>query len=130
MSKHITLPACFKASTQAERIYNGKLAACYTGVLAAHAEHRIPSALEAQKLALKVAVAESFPHKTAFLQISPTPAGLLEQAAEELSPYKWLCLLVAFGAMHSNKLELCKEAAKADSLLSRTPEAYLSGARP
>ena len=41
MSKPLTLPTGYTASSQAERIYLGKLTTCYTGVLAQHAEHRI-----------------------------------------------------------------------------------------
>lgn len=123
MSKPLTLPTGYIPSSQAERIYLGKLTSCYTGVLAQHAEHRIPTAVEAQRIALLVAVAESFPFKTRFLQVSPTPAGLLEPAEGELSPYKWLCLLVATSTMHSSKLELASAARKAERLLSREVEA-------
>ena len=119
MSKPLTLPTGYTPTNQAERIYLGKLTACYTGVLAQHAEHRIPTAVEAQRIALLVAVAESFPFKTRFLQVSPTPAGLLEPVEGELSPYKWLCLLVATSTMHSSKLDLASAARKAERLLER-----------
>ena len=122
MSKPLTLPAGYTARSQSERIYLGKLTACYTGVLAQHAEHRIPTAVEAQRIALLVAVAESFPFKTCFLQVSPTPADLLEPAEGELSPYKWLCLLVATSTMHSSKTDLASAARKAERLLERAHE--------
>lgn len=123
MSK-LTLPVGYIAKSQAERIYLGKLTACYTGVLAQHAEHRVPTAVEAQRIALLVAVAESFPFKTRFLQVSPTlPDSLFEPAEGELSPYKWLCLLVATSAMHSSKLDLASAARKAERLLERKVEA-------
>lgn len=122
MSKPLTLPTGYTASSQSERIYLGKLTACYTGVLAQHAEHRIPTAVEAQRIALLVAVAESFPFKTRFLQVSPTPEGLLEPVEGELSPYKWLCLLVATSTMHSSKTDLASAARKAERLLERSPQ--------
>ena len=123
MSKPLALPTGYTASSQSERIYLGKLTACYTGVLAQHAEHRIPTAVEAQRVALLVAVAESFPFKTRFLQVSPTvPDTLFEPAEGELSPYKWLCLLVATSAMHSSKLDLGSAARKAERLLERAHE--------
>ncbi len=122
MSKPLTLPTGYTARSQAERIYLGKLTACYTGVLAQHAEHRIPTAVEAQRIALLVAVAESFPFKTCFLQVSPTPDTLFEPAHDELSPYKWLCLLVATSTMHSSKIDLASAARKAERLLSRQQE--------
>jgi hypothetical protein len=120
MSKPLALPAGYTATNHTQRIYLGKLLACYTKVLAQHAEHQVPTALEAQKLALLVAVAESFPFRTCFLQVSPTlPNGLFEPAEGELSPYKWLCLLVATSTMHSSKLDLASAARKAERLLSR-----------
>ena len=123
MSKPLTLPTGYTASSQAERIYLGKLTACYTGVLAQHAEHRVPTAVEAQRIALLVAVAESFPFKTRFLQVSPTiPDTLFEPAEGELSPYKWLCLLAATSTMHSSKLDLASAARKAERLLERAHE--------
>lgn len=123
MSKPLALPAGYTASSLSERIYLGKLAACYTGVLAQHAEHRIPTAVEAQRIALLVAVAESFPFKTRFLQVSPTvPDTLFEPVEGELSPYKWLCLLVATSTMHSSKLDLGSAARKAERLLERAHE--------
>lgn len=123
MSK-LTLPVGYIAKSQAERIYMGKLLACYTKVLAQYVEHQVPTALEAQKLALLVAVAESFPFRTCFLQVSPTlPDSLFEPAEGELSPYKWLCLLVATSAMHSSKLDLASAARKAERLLERKVEA-------
>ena len=123
MSKPLTLPTGYTATNQAERIYLGKLTACYTGVLAQHAEHRIPTAVEAQRIALLVAVAESFPFKTRFLQVSPTvPDTLFEPVEGELSPYKWLCLLVATSTMHSSKLDLASAARKAERLLERSPQ--------
>mgnify|MGYP000093035390 FL=1 len=123
MSK-LTLPVGYIAKSQAERIYMGKLLACYTKVLAQHAEHQVPTALEAQKLALLVAVAESFPFRTCFLQVSPTlPDSLFEPAEGELSPYEWLCLLVATSTMHSSKLDLASAARKAERLLERKVEA-------
>ena len=123
MSKPLALPTGYTASSQAERIYLGKLTACYTGVLAQHAEHRIPTAVEAQRIALLVAVAESFPFKTRFLQVSPTvPDTLFEPVEGELSPYKWLCLLVATSTMHSSKLDLASAARKAERLLERSPQ--------
>lgn len=122
MSK-LTLPVGYTASSQSERIYLGKLTACYTRVLAQHAEHRIPTAAEAQRIALLVAVAESFPFKTHFLQVSPTiPDTLFEPAPDELSPYKWLCLLVATSTMHSSKTDLASAASRAERLLERARE--------
>jgi hypothetical protein len=121
--KPLTLPTGYTASSQAERIYLGKLTTCYTGVLAQHAEHRVPTAVEAQRIALLVAVAESFPFKTRFLQVSPTvPDTLFEPVEGELSPYKWLCLLVATSTMHSSKLDLASAARKAERLLERAHE--------
>ena len=120
--KPLTLPAGYTASSQSERIYLGKLTACYTGVLAQHAEHRVPTAVEAQRIALLVSVAESFPFKTSFLQVSPTPDTLFEPVEDELSPYKWLCLLVATSTMHSSKIDLASAARKAERLLSRKME--------
>jgi len=135
MSKPLALPTGYTASSQAEKIYLGKLTACYTGVLAQHAEHRIPTAVEAQRIALLVAVAESFPFKTRFLQVSPTiPDTLFEPVPDELSPYKWLylpdelspykwlCLLVATSTMHSSKTDLGSAARKAERLLERAHE--------
>ena len=123
MSKPLALPAGYTATSHTQRIYLGKLTTCYTGVLAQHAEHRIPTALEAQKLALLVAVAESFPFKTCFLQVSPIlPDSLFEPAEGELSPYKWLCLLVATSTLHSSKLDLASAARKAERLLERAHE--------
>lgn len=123
MSKPLALPAGYTATSHTQRIYLGKLTTCYTGVLAQHAEHRIPTAVEAQRIALLVAVAESFPFKTSFLQVSPTiPNGLFEPAPDELSPYKWLCLLVATSTMHSSKLDLGSAARKAERLLERAHE--------
>lgn len=123
MSK-LTLPVGYIAKSQAERIYTGKLLACYTKVLAQHVEHQVPTALEAQKLALLVAVAESFQFKTCFLQVSTTlPDSLFEPAEGELSPYEWLCLLVATSTMHSSKLDLANAARKAERLLERKVEA-------
>lgn len=120
MSKPLALPTGYTAPSQADRIYLGKLATCYTGVLAQHAEHQLPTAAEAQKLALLVAVAEAFPFKTRFLQVSPTePDTLFEPAEGELSPYKWLCLLVATSTLHSSKLDLASAARRAERLLSR-----------
>jgi len=123
MSKPLALPTGYTASSQAERIYLGKLTACYTRVLAQYAGHRIPTAVEAQRIALLVAVAESFPFKTRFLQVSPTvPDTLFEPVEGELSPYKWLCLLVATSTMHSSKLDLASAARKAERLLGRSHE--------
>ena len=123
MSKPLALPTGYTPTNQAERIYLGKLTACYTGVLAQHAEHRIPTAVEAQRIALLVAVAESFPFKSRFLQVSPTvPDTLFEPAEGELSPYKWLCLLVATSTMHSSKTDLASAARKAERLLERAHE--------
>jgi len=123
MSKPPALPAGYTATSHTQRIYLGKLTTCYTGVLAQHAEHRIPTAVEAQRIALLVAVAESFPFKTQFLQVSPTvPDTLFEPVPDELSPYKWLCLLVATSTMHSSKLDLGSAARKAERLLERAHE--------
>lgn len=123
MSKPLALPTGYTATSHTQRIYLGKLAACYTGVLAQHAEHLVPTAVEAQRIALLVAVAESFPFKTQFLQVSPTlPDSLFEPVPDELSPYKWLCLLVATSTMHSSKLDLGSAARKAERLLERAHE--------
>jgi hypothetical protein len=124
MSKPLALPAGYTATSHTQRIYLGKLAACYTGVLAQHAECQVPTVVEAQRIALLVAVAESFPFKTQFLQVSPTlPDTLFEPVPDELSPYKWLCLLVATSTMHSSKLDLASAARKAERLLERKVEA-------
>lgn len=123
MSKPLALPTGYTASSQAERIYLGKLTACYTGVLAQHAEHRIPTAVEAQRIALLVAVAESFPFKTRFLQVSPTiPDTLFEPVPDELSPYKWLCMVLVATSRHSSKTDPGSAARKAERLLERAHE--------
>ena len=108
----------------AEKLYNGKLRTAYVHILAHYSECTKPpcSLPELNKLAMRVAVAESFPNKTAFLECCPTE-GLLQQE-HELSQFKWMCLLLATGFMHQDLQDLARVARKTEQLLrgaSREP---------
>lgn len=113
----VNLPPCYTGRSMAEKLYNGKLRTAYVHILAAYSECSKPpcSLPELNKLAMRVAVAESFPNKTAFLECCPTE-GLLQQE-HELSPFKWMCLLLATGFMHQDLPDLARVCRKTEQLL-------------